>query len=98
MIAIAVLVFIAQRDRLVAWLEPGFQVAEVDPALKTLTIRRANHTYRVDCGDDCSVFHAGGSYRMELLGDGIRYRLPDREIKLRIIEEETDFTTPGGHG
>lgn len=97
-IAIAVLVLIAQRTQLLAWLEPRFQVAEVNPVSKTITLRRANHTYRVECGDACGIFQVGESYRMELLGDRIRCHMPHREIYMRVLEEETQFTTPGGHG
>lgn len=80
------------------WFTPGFQVTAIDLSQKTMALSRANHTYLVQCGDACDRFEVGGSYNMEPVEGGLRYRATSREIVLPILQEEVGFTTPGGRG
>lgn len=97
-VAVAALPLLFRSGLLDRWLSPGFQVAEIHSAQKTMLLRRANHRYLVRCNDSCNAFHAGATYQMEIVGGEIRYRSSHEEISLPVLEEEVGFSTPGGHG
>jgi hypothetical protein len=98
LLALAALVVVGQRGRIAAWLEPGFQVAEIGAAEKTMSLQRANHTYLVGCAEICGNFRIGKTYQMKIVGGELRYHSSGQEISLPIIEEQVGFTTTGGRG
>jgi hypothetical protein len=77
---------------------PGFEVVDVRPADRTMRLHRANHTYLVQCDTVCSSFRAGHTYRMHISTGALRFQSAGREISLPILEEQIEFTGPGGHG
>lgn len=97
-VAIGAVVLLFRSGLLDRWLTPGFQVAEIHSAEKTMTLRRANHSYLVRCNDSCNMFHAGATYQMEIVGSEIRYRSSHAEISLPVLQEEVGFSTLGGRG
>jgi len=98
-LGLALAIFLVLRSgALDRWMVPGFEVAEVHPADGTMKLQRANHTYLVRCDLACGSFRVGSSYRMHIAAGELRYESTGREISLPIVEEQVDFTGPGGRG
>ena len=91
-------VLVWQRSAIRNLLVPAFQVTEIHSSDSTMTLQRANHTYLVQCGNECSRFLPGHTYRMDIIGGELHYHSAGREISLPILEEEEVFTRTGGHG
>jgi hypothetical protein len=63
-----------------------------------MKLKRARHTYLVRCDSACSHFRVGHSYRLHIAAGQLSYESNGREISLPILEEQVEFTGPGGHG
>jgi hypothetical protein len=97
-LAIAAVVLLFRSGLIDRWLAPGFHVAEIHSAERTMLLRRADHSYLVRCNDSCITFQVGTTYQMEIVGGEIRYRSSHAEISLPVLEEKVGFSTPGGRG
>lgn len=98
-LGLALVFFLLLRSgALDGWMAPGFEVAEVHAPDGTMRLHRANHTYLVRCDTACSNFRVGHSYRMHIVSGALLFESGGRQTSLPILEEQVDFTGPGGHG
>jgi hypothetical protein len=87
------------REQLLLTLQPKFQVTGIDATTATMTLRRMNQTYVVDCAKTCADFTTGNSYPMLDRGGIIEFRKSGNTRRMRVLQVHIDFdTVTGGRG